>query len=315
MKRFLSNILIFGFPILVVLIAIWFLQPPSDFRFHYIKGDCSGRADWIRQRIDLTNAPIDMLFLGSSRTMNAVNDQLLDSLFREADQHLGFANFGYCRLGRDLQYLLFLETLEKHPLKMLVLEVREKENLYSHPIYSHIAERPALFSAPIKHNKSYVPNLLNNWLMHLSYCQKRLLGLDEVPIKETSLYSYQQNKHIADPAFLAEKRKAIKFHPPKAVVPEFPKYYLEEIIRLCEIKGIQLFFLYILENGSKNAEPAGASFYANNGKLLTPALDLMESDNYWMDNIHLNEYGAQKMTKWFFDQIIEIVEITGSCKE
>ena len=98
MKGFVRNVLLFLLPLL--LLGVWIAVRPLDkhFAFRYIKGDCLGHGRWIHDRIVENPLPIDVAFVGTSRTVRAVDDTQIERRLRDAyDLPLHVANFGYCR--------------------------------------------------------------------------------------------------------------------------------------------------------------------------------------------------------------------------
>ena len=139
-----------GFAMLGLAVVL-ILPYNKQFGYNRMLESCS-RGDWLYQRIFKNEIPVDIAFIGSSRTICAVNDSLLES-------YLGVhvANLAFCRYGRSLHYSLFKDLLRKKTPEMVVLEIRAEESRFGHPDFAHIADMEDLL----------LPVSYKNWLMQL----------------------------------------------------------------------------------------------------------------------------------------------------
>ena len=72
-----------------------------------------------------------------------------------------FLNLACCRLGRDMDYLLLKEVIKNKNPSHIILEVREGESKFSHPVSPYIRSSTSQLSAYLLFNKNA---LLNYWI-------------------------------------------------------------------------------------------------------------------------------------------------------
>ena len=153
MKRFLKNTILF-LALPITGLAFLFL-PDYDkaFAWHFIKGDCGGHGARMYDRIYENTKPVDMAFLGSSHIISALNDEQIEDSIQSQGIDLHFANLGYCRLGRNMTYVLFKELMKKKQTKYVILEVRNDEDRYSHPMFPYLAKSEDIWNPVILFNR------------------------------------------------------------------------------------------------------------------------------------------------------------------
>jgi hypothetical protein len=93
------------FTLISLLIAsVFFIQPPKSFLFQNAKGDCSGRSEFMYNALYTNKTNADVVLFGSSKTLNGINDSMLNRLGEET-----YLNLGYCRFGRNLDWFFIDE--------------------------------------------------------------------------------------------------------------------------------------------------------------------------------------------------------------
>ena len=132
MRKLILHINLFLLPLFLLLLVI-----PVDKRQKFVglEADCYNHGIWVHDRIFHSQTPIDIAFLGSSHTICGVDDGFLS----EKIEGLEVANLGYCRLGRNLNYVLLKELVSQNEVQQIIIEVREKEDRFSHPIFPYMA--------------------------------------------------------------------------------------------------------------------------------------------------------------------------------
>ena len=76
MRKFIRNILLFGLPFLGVLTWLLASEPEKAYSYNMIQKDCR-TGGWMYRRLYESDAPVDVAFVGTSKTMCDVNDSLL----------------------------------------------------------------------------------------------------------------------------------------------------------------------------------------------------------------------------------------------
>jgi len=304
MKHFHRNIVLFLLPLLVLILIM-----PVNQRLKYIglKHDCFNHGIWIYDRIFNNSKPIDVVFLGSSHTINGINDQLIEENIH--NDQLAVVNFGYCRLGRNLDYVLLKEILKKKHPKYLFLEVREDEDRYSHPIFPYIAsDKDVLFPWPF-----FDKNILSDIWTHFSY--KIELFQDwiffntlEMPIRKND-FGFASSTDTASGKILNETKLKRNKPRPELTKPErdfhmsFARGYIKRIHKICKENHIKVVFLYLPSYGTSLNKPKEYDTYLKYGEVWIPPDQIMQNPAHWHDENHLNRAGAAQLSQWIADKI------------
>lgn len=302
MRRFYLNIFFFLFP----LIVLFYLFPiERRAKFEGLKNDCYNHAIWIYDRIFLNPAQIDIAFIGSSRTINAVDDGLLENLLGEAC----VSNLGYCRLGMNLQYIIIRDLLSVKNPKEIVLEVREEESYVSHPVFPNLAkEEDILFSYPF-FNESYFNDYVEFTEYKLQLVQEKILDNRTSVVNHKETHGYTEAILFASQEELdsakSKSERGIKssdgiYH---NLQMQFPEFYLEKIVSLCRENKIALKFLYLPSFGNGGKLPAELKLYHQYGKVLLAPNEIFATKKNWRDANHLNYLGAEALTRWLKTQL------------
>lgn len=302
----LSIFLLFPFAIIVLLFVI-----PADkkFAYHFIKTDCYNHSDWIYGRMHDT-ASIDIAFIGSSRTIHAIADSLIESLMGKAvNESPHLVNLGYCRFGRNLDFVIVKDLLAAKRVKMLVLEVREDEEPFSHLDFGYIASSLDLLQ-PVFINPRYFNDFWKGLQMRVEWAKS---GLKVRPIESvshrilSSIYGYGSSAmslpaNKALPASLPESAAAISvLHEMKM---NFPRHYIAEIATLAKANDVRVCFLYIPSYGFSQHTPSEYLYYRQFGQVLIPPAKIFSNPAYFMDENHLNDQGSAQMAEWLVQAVI-----------
>jgi len=304
MKKLLINCFLFLLPLLMLLI---FLPVDRRLMFQELKNDCFNHAIWIYDRICNNPKPSDIVFLGSSSTINGVNDRIIEERLSADTVHV--VNLGYCRLGRNLAYSLFKELCREKQVRYLILEVRRGEDRFSHPVFPYMATTPDVLTA----NPFFNKDLLSDIFTHLSYkvelTQEVLFKkITHVPLQE-SMYGHASSPDTIETGKLRrakESRSNIIPQPSKIkryVDLRFPEIYLKKINRLCQKEGAEIVFLYIPVYGVDAEHPLELKTYLKYGRVLIPPSGIFLDETNWYDEDHLNEAGSEKLSSWLSDEI------------
>lgn len=296
MNRLIRHILLFLLPVVLVLILL-----PLEQRMAYqgLKDDCFDHGLWIHDRIFNHKKEIELLFLGSSHTINAVDDELI-----EKETGISTANLGYCRLGRNLHELLLNEVLEQHRPRMLILEIRETEDEHSHPIYPFLGSTAEVLIPDFVWNRDYLDDVQTHLTYKLDLFQDRLWGVEAMPIRQEAhgfsvnvdtadfkeMHRILWTKRIADPAAL------------EGLNMQFPKSALQRIVKICEQQDIELVFLYLPSYGIPESQ-APSAFYSEIAPVIIPPDSILRNISFWHDPQHLNKAGAGVLSKWIAQQL------------
>lgn len=282
---------------LVTVVIVELTTPDRLFVFHYVRGDCYGRSEYLYQAIYRDSSYSELAFFGSSKTINGVNDSLLTALSGKR-----YLNLGFFRFGRNLDAYLAGEYLAAHHPKAIVVEVREEEQSVPHPETPFLLPTKETWREITFLKKQAPEHLYNQWLCHLKYVRYRLLDPKSAPyIGSQGRYGFfelSQNVSVAD---LNKRRAAdsVQFvRPAKETIDRSSKYYLDHIEKLAKQNGCRLYFLYLPSYGNLYKKPVSEKDYLKRGVLLIPPDSILcEAKNYG-NSSHLNKRGAGSLALW-----------------
>ncbi len=300
MKLFLKKILLFALPILVCLTVIFFKRTNREFNYNYIKGDCDARGKLFYKKLSGDCNNIDYLFVGSSKTMNGINDGLIDDSLNTGDTaSLHLYNAGYCRFGRNLDYLYCKEFAYKNKIKKIFLEVRSDESTISHPMFAYLADGYEILEGITALNPKIFAEIYNHTLMNVN-AARCVLKLEKSEKNKEKLQLHGWNnidrilpKSELDKFYETEKKKQTE-SPVNTQAFEYiySDFYLEKIRALCVERNIELNFVYLASFGNVSKEPAFKTKYEKWGKVIIGPDSIFSNPLYFKDVAHFNTAGS-----------------------
>ncbi len=295
MKRLSLHIILFLLPVLLFILLF-----PQDKRQVYasLKDDCTSRAHWMYQRIYESSEPVDIAFMGSSRTINSLKEKVIRTELK--GYHL--LNYAYCRYGRNLHYRLVKDLIDHKDIKALLLEVRLDENPYSHPVGPYFLESSDLATAYPFFNQNYFKDWSTAFQFRLQMMKEKLWRHEDSLINTNAKFGFFPNLTITEPAIYerekGERRTKKKEDFKRQLENVYPLHYLRRIASLCADHSVDLYFLYLPSYGVSDKEPHQAEFYKELGQLIVPPDSILENVDLWADPNHMNPTGADKMSQW-----------------
>lgn len=285
--------------ILCLFLAILLWPVSKERMYKGLENDCYGYAAWIFDRIHQNPAPIDIAFVGSSHTINGIDDKLLDS----ALSNFHITNFGYCRPGRNLDYLMVRDLIEKKHPKVIVLEMREYDNPYSHPIFPYMAENRDLLAMHPWFNPDWFSDLSLATQFRLQLIQESVWNPNSTFPVNTKLYGRipyldTASSEILNARIAGNKSKYQPSENKRKFEHTFPHHYLEKIVSLCKESNTQLRFLYIPSYGSEEKAPYPINYLESLAPIWIPPSSIWENQDYWYDAGHLNYPGSLELSRW-----------------
>lgn len=305
MKQFLNKILIFCIPFLIMAIILFVLPFNKQFGYLYIKGSCFNRGAFIFDRVFESNKPVDVAFIGTSHTLNAINDSLLETTFPNTN----FSNIAYCWQGINMEYVLLKDIItQKHPDK-IVFEVREREEQISHKMFPYIADNNDIWQQPFLSNPSCFGNVLTalTTRVEMQTKQKHIILNNNTAHKK---FGFEARGEFASNSDL-EKSKQVQFNNYNTstgnlandTLSGYTLFYFEKMMQLCNQNNVQIYFIYLPNYGGELAEPINIASYKKHGSVLLPPDSIMNNKNNWANTSHLNSNGAQLITTWLADHL------------
>lgn len=313
MRKFLLHIALFLLPLLGLLAWLLLDTPDRAWAYRMVQKDCR-TGDWIYRRLYEVDAPVDVAFVGTSKTMCNVNDSLLEyRLLHDHGRSLRIANFGVCRMGENLHWIIARDILQHKGPRHLILEVSTEMATNSHFHFPYMATAGEALGAPLWANSDYLADLTNLAWNRLVYQRERLLGIErEFPDRILdSLHSFLVvgKDGLADSTEMAatHSRRMERLSPglPTGIKrwiydaeTQPPKHYFRAIAELCKQHGTQLALLYLPIYGTEQMPPLESAFLQSLGPVWIPPDSVFGNPNLYFDNSHLNMQGARNLSDW-----------------
>lgn len=310
MRPFLRYCLIFFIPILVSGICLLFYPIDRQFAYSFISGDCSGHGKWLHDRIFLNPTNTDVVFLGSSATWNAIDDDSLSSkLSKMSSTPITVVNLGYCRIGATLRWMLLNELIEQKNPKVVIIEILDSPGMRSHPMYGFLAPSRLLINPPTFLYQGFPEDLQKGLTLRLEQL-RRLWFSDEAYMPDQDLYGYTRDPNTVDESLMRQRKLTLTQTDPQkeASLQEsiiFHLYWktLEQIARICHNNRIQLRFLFINGFGSNAKTPRFLDRYQTIAPVWFPPDSVFQDPTNYFDPGHLNVKGGKELTPFLFEKL------------
>ncbi|MEZ5016866.1 MAG: hypothetical protein R2800_07425 [Flavipsychrobacter sp.] len=312
-KKIWSNILLFALPLLLGLVGLFIANGNERFRYHFPKYNCSGHSGWIYDRLNLIDRKVDIAFLGTSRTMDAINDHVLEQRIKDSGVDMNVLNMGYCRFGRNMHHLLAKRMLERWDLKHVILEINLKENWDGHEDFAYLASNEELFQPVMIFNDNYIEDIYKASKARFDDVRSQLFRVDMLPpVHDDWLFGhFTDTTHVASEVLdrLAEEGKHIQKTEgfSRWFRYQYSFRYIDKTIKMLEEKGCQVHFLYLPQYGLSRV-PEEYDFFKKRGTVLIPPDSIYNNKYYWKDGSHMNEYGATAMSQWLKHELVAIIQ-------
>lgn len=306
MKKFVLNIAFFLIPFLVGVILLFMIPIDKKFSYQFVKGECSNIASWIYFRTHENPKSIDIAFSGASHFACGIMDELIENeINKNQDQPLKVANLGYCRGGRDVQYVMLKDIFKYKKPKILFIEVSEDEPRKSHPVFPFLAETDDLFGSFVFFNQRYLKSLWNGLIMRFEFLKFRLLHKTYFTPDNATDFGYLNSDQIASQEEMESNKRAWKnrLNRPKSEVIRdielnYSKRYLEKIVHLANDYNCKVLFFYLPESGSALKEPLNKKFYESLAQLIILPDTIINKPANWKDPMHFNDSGAKETSQY-----------------
>lgn len=304
MKKFLSKTLVFMMIALLIPVLILLLPIDKKYQYSFVKNACTLKSNYIFHRLYEDSLPLDVVFLGSSHTMCGINDSIVQKTLHDQGRQFQVSNMGFCRLGRDMEYLIFKDIIRHKKPELLVLEVRQDEPELSHPDFGYMADISDVLAPPMILNRSYFPDLANAFTVRLNYTRDILSHKDYNTPYAAPYLAFLEKNIIADTADLY---KEVRFrwnryysHPRSAwaddLMTRYPKSYIQKIMALAKENQVKVVMLYIPNFGYPFHQPKELTYYRQMADVILMPQSFFDDEKNWMEAEHLNCNAAAIMS-------------------
>jgi hypothetical protein len=313
-----STYWIFATIICLGVLSIASVLPHATYlRYQALTVGSYSKATWIYERATYDKTPIDIAFIGTSHTLNAVDSVTVEnSINNKNNSFKHVVNFAIPHFGRDMHKLIIKLLIEKKAPEVILIEIRESEERDQHPATHYLADASELLNAPLLVNLRYFGNLMRLPLRqsslflktsfpeffgananfkadnyagtHLNFTTEFTNGKirDNVHNKsDLEKYSEQWNQ---ENAFKLNRDNEFK----NFIYFNANWLNLKSAIELAKSNGIKVYFTY-LPNYGASPKPIDALVYENIAPILYVKDDsVLHDPKHWYDLGHLNGTGA-----------------------
>lgn len=309
--RFSVRVLLFLIPF--ALLGVYLLRAPlpRTYAWDFVRGDCHKRGVWIRDRLAAVNIPMDVAFVGTSRTIRSMDDAEIEKELRKRGSDLKVANLGYCRNGRNLQVAIAREFMTAKPGGHLVIEVSNREFPTTHPLFGYVAQTDDLWSRLPERGLDVPRDLYHGMLTRLDEVKTRLLGLPYPEVEEPESVhlvwgSYKRERQaMMRGTKIRRTKRAERRGGPSASRSRLGHAEIRHLAGLAAATDTKLHFLYLQSYAEPWARIWSKDLYEQFGDVWIPPREIFESPWNWADVHHLNKFASDRLAVWAAEKIIE----------
>lgn len=306
MKKFILHISLFSLLPLAVCAGILLTEPERKAMWTSSPGDCDNRGAFIYQRIFEDTTAIDIAFLGTSHTINGIQDTLISRLINEElGMHLNAVNLGYCRFGSEMQYIIAKDLLEhKHP-KLVLIEVNEEAGQASHPMYPYYSTTEDLVQPVSSFNQALPANFYNGFLARLSHIRSSTYGFADSALPQFPHYGYRGYPDAAPVEELVEPETNPEVPDHTVMGISYSESWVSKTVELCYASLVKVRFIYIPSYNDQPHPMEAVDYFNSKAGLWVIPRDSIASKLQWRDRDHLNDAGAAAFSRWIASGIAE----------
>lgn len=282
-------------PVLLLLLPV-----NRKYQYAFVKNACSLKSNYIYHRIYEDPLPLDVVFIGSSHTMCAIDDSIVQKVLEDQGRHLHVSNMSFCRSGRNMDYVIFKDILQRKKPRFLVLEVKQEEPELGHPDFGYLADVSDILCPPLIINRDFFPDLIKAYTVRMNYHRDNLFGVDHDTPYEPPHLAFLRKNITADTSVLyngARFRWERYYSHTRPVwgdsmMTRYPKSYVRMIIDLARSNNIKVVMLYIPNFGYPYHKPKELNYYRQMADVILMPDSFFDNEKHWMEEEHLNTSAA-----------------------
>jgi hypothetical protein len=293
----------------VVFIASMRIEANKIYLYSELKDGCENRGSFVYRKIyqdSIRN--IDKLFLGSSHTINGIDDSLLSAHFEDEN----ILNLGFCKFGSNYAPMMLKEVLKTKKVKQVFVELNYAEGPYSHYVVPLLGDFSDVTNTAFSINANFFSDVYNSFLTRLKILRYNLFKFKvELGQSPWGSYGFKTSDVIVDSVFLEqdmsnfmEKLKLEKSVLKKKIDYHFAQTNYKLLADICNVNQIKLTFIYLPEYAALHEKPLNYDDCKQYGYILLPPDSVLNHKNYWVDREHLNNQGARKLSEWLISKCI-----------
>jgi hypothetical protein len=264
---------------------------------------------------------LDMVFVGSSRTMCNVVPDIISSYFDNTENRLEVINLSVNWPGFDMQMLIAEKAIRLKGAKVLMVELPYLRRYEGHKNFRIICSFEDALGQPIYGNQDYLNNVLYTpWRQIYQTLYSPFfptpVALNEKGFKRIKLQEMELDRinTIYATKIINEKIFSEQDLAPKSPLSHWKANFLEspfkqnakKLSQFCNTHGVQLcwigipkFKVYVLPRERR-------AWFEQFGKVIMPPPELMHHPNYWRDDSHYTIAGAKVYSTWLAETLVKL---------
>lgn len=316
---------------LSVLVLMTFLPQDKYLRYQALNDGQAPTAYWIYERINRDPTPIDVAFIGTSRTAFSIHSGRMQDDLARVGVHAHVANLHIVKTGRNMQFVIAKELLTHKAVRLLVVEMDDEEERSPHPDFIYLADSSDVARAPLFINLRYFSDLarlpgrqlglfVDTQLQSRHWTTPTFIpppyegaNLDHAEY----ILSLDGKKHYRNASYTKDQMESLRKREDASITPHVlpgslewleyrvPRHYIDQILSLAAKKGTRVAFLYSPRYGAPKNCVICSHLYGTRAAVINPWVE-MQDYRLWDDAIHLNWDGAKLVTDYVAAQIDEM---------
>ncbi len=309
-SKILKRIGLFITPIVVFVVILFVMPFDKKISYALLRDNCMNRSSWLHERIFINREPIDIAFIGTSHTIDAIDEDVFRVCLQKQGIEATPVNMGYCRMGRNMDYAVIKDLFKHKKPQYIVLEIREKENRDGHIDFGYVADGRDVLAPVLLFNDNIVTDIYNAVVVRMEALKNMIIARNTVHLTSQAPYKKLPDSTVAHRAYLEDRKErnrswkyATGFS--RWFYNQYSFSYIDKIIELAATNNCKVMFLYLPEYGSIPT-PEEMDFYTVRGKVLLPPADIYDNPAFWKDHEHTNCMGAQTLSQWLATAFREV---------
>lgn len=321
LRLFLSVV----FATVVAAYALTVALPHNPYiRYQQFEETIFDRLAWIYERVHFDPTPIDIAFIGSSRTEAAVASPRLEKYLADRGRELNVVNLSIPSSGMDIRFTEARELLEEKQVKLLVISVVEALPRDGHQAFGDLETAGEIFKSPIIVNRNLPKTLARLPVRQIDLFVKSIFPqafslkavYDGQPSAEDPAYDRPETSDLSPEEHaqaLAEETARRKREIRWPILPEklhwveygVSRTYIERIAALAKENGTELVFLFLPFYNGYDA-PIEMDWLQEFGPVWIPDFIKEDPANY-RDAAHVKSVVTDSVANWLAGKIDQLL--------
>lgn len=320
----------YGLLALGVLMAGWivlfFLPTDAYQRYLSLRSTDYIKGSWIYERLHFDPTPVDIAFIGSSRTMEGIDAAAIEAELARSKISAHVVNLAVPSLGLDVPYLLGRMLVETKQPRIVFLETDYLVYRGDNPVFPLLATPRDVLEAPLLVNERLLPNLLSVAARNLTLTWQRLLegrprfdkadyrgphwedvyqvtGHDFTQGRARLTHPEKERLEVDAARWVGNvMRKSSQYDDWAWLELHYNETYQMRLIQLLRASGVQIVLLSMPAIGTPEP-PFHADVLLGLGEFWSLPGLVAGDDTLWDNPTHMNYRGAELYSSWLAEKI------------